>query len=133
MRWHFDIDPDMQIAVSVALHILNAFALEPEHGAGLRPRWNPQRSPAIEHGYRNLGAQSGLDEIDRHFAEQIVTIALKDFVRFDVQDDVKIARGPTTQAGLAVSRRSQTRPGINPSWNAQLDLRGLLLSAGAAA
>jgi len=48
-------------------------------------------------------------------------------------DDVKIARGPTTQAGLAVSRRSQTRPGINPSWNAQLDLRGLLLSAGAAA
>src|SRR6185503_18501564 len=54
-------------------------------------------------------------------------------VRLDVQDDEQIPLRAAPQTGLAVARRAQARAGVDPGRNAQLDGRGLLGAAAAAA
>ena len=56
------------------------------------PGGNFDGSLAVESGHIDFRAEGGLDETDRHLAEQVVAVALEDFVRADVEDHVEIAR-----------------------------------------
>ena len=109
MRRHFHLDAHVQIALAVALQIFHALALDAEGRAGLRAGGNFDRGPAFQRGHFNFRAERGLDKTHRHFAEQIVAVALENFVRLDVQDHIKIARRPAAKAGLAIAGRTQAR------------------------
>jgi len=49
------------------------------------------RTGAVDGRHADLAAERGLDETDRHFADQIIAITLEDLVRFNEQNDVQIA------------------------------------------
>src|SRR5437773_2475254 len=68
MGWHLDIHPHVQITMAIALYILDALSLEPEHRAGLSARRDLDAGLAVERRYFDLGAQGGLNEADRHLA-----------------------------------------------------------------
>ena len=59
-----------------------------EHLAGLGFRRECDRCIAIERGHLQLGAKRGLGEADRHFAMQIVAVALEDRVFAHVDFDI---------------------------------------------
>src|ERR1043166_2247194 len=88
MRWHFDVDAHVQIALPIALNIFNAFPLEPKHRGRLRARGNFYGRLTFQRRYFNVRAERSLDEIYRHLAKQIVAVALEYRVRFDVQHDI---------------------------------------------
>ena len=62
----------MQVAVALALDILDAFALEPEHRAGLRASGNFYFRLAAQGGDFNVRTERGLDKTHRDFAQKIV-------------------------------------------------------------
>src|SRR5690606_7611830 len=82
---------------------------------------------AGESGHFNFGAQRGLHELHRHVAEQIVAVALEDFVGLDVQDNVEIAMSATPHTGLAISRAAEARAAIHAGRDLQFD-PGVLLA-----
>ena len=59
--------------------------------------------PALERRHFDFRAERGLDKAHRHFAEQIVAVALEYFMRLEVQHHVKVARRPAAQPRLAVA------------------------------
>ena len=75
---HFHLDADMQVAVAMALQIFNALAFDAETAgrvgcrAGILTVALPSRV-----GTSISAPKRGLDETDRHFAEQIVAFAWK--------------------------------------------------------
>ena len=50
-----------------------------------------------------LGPERGLHKADRHLANQIITVALKNIVRLDVQHHIQITGGTTAKAGFAIA------------------------------
>jgi len=84
---HLDIDAHVQIAASVALDIPDAFVLQTKHRAGLGARRILMGSP-VQRRDLDLRAEHSLHKTNRHFAEQIVAVALEDSMRLDVEDDV---------------------------------------------
>src|SRR5438552_1724834 len=133
MGRHLDVHPHVQIAHLIALNIFHAFAFEPENGSRLCARCNSDVRLALQRWHLDLRAQRGLDEVDWHFANQVVAVALKNFVRPDVQDDIKISRRPAPNAALAVAGRAQARACVHARRNLNLDFRGVLASPGAVA
>src|SRR6267142_3322589 len=90
MRWHFDVYAHMQVAVAVTLDILDSLPFEPEHGSGLSAGWNFQGCFPVQRRHFDIVAQRRLNKAYRHFTKQIVAIALENFVRLNVKNDVKI-------------------------------------------
>jgi hypothetical protein len=74
---------------------------------------------AFERRHLDFRAERGLDETHRHFAKQIVAVALENLVRLDVQHHIQIARRPAAKTRLAISRRAQARTGVHARRNAQ--------------
>ena len=103
MTRHLDVDPDVQVPVTIALDVFDAFTFETEHGPGLCARGDFDGRLAIQSRNFDLRAQSGLNEINRDFAKQIVPVALENGMRFYVQDDIEVAGRPAPQAGFAVA------------------------------
>ncbi len=103
MRRDFDVDSHVQIAVAVALNVFDAFAFEAEHGAWLCSGRDANAGLAIEGGDLDFRAERRLDEVDRHLAQEIIAIALKDFMWSHVQNHVQVARGSAAEASLPVA------------------------------
>src|SRR5438477_8440416 len=100
MSGHFDYRTDVQITVAIALHVFHPFSFEAEQRAILSAGWNFYLSLVTERRHFDVCAQSGLHKTDRHFAKEIVSIALEDFVRLDVDNHVKIAGGSAAHAAF---------------------------------
>jgi hypothetical protein len=83
-----DLYARVQVAVAVALKVLDSFAFDAEGGPGLGAGRDLDDRFAFERGHFNFRAERGLNETDGDFAVQIVAIALKNFVGRHVQDDV---------------------------------------------
>ena len=120
-RRNFDLNADVQIAVAIALQIFHALAFDAKGRARLRAGGNFNRRPAVERRHFNFRAESRLDKTDRHFAEQVVAVALKNFMRLDMQHDVKIARWPAAKTGFAVAGGTQARTRVHTRRDAELD------------
>src|SRR6266581_4831831 len=104
MRGDLDVYPHVQVPMSVALDILDAFAFEAKHRSGLSAGRNFDGRMPLERGHIDVRAQRGMNKTDRNFAKQVVAIALKYFVRFDMHHDVKVARGRSPQTCFAIAR-----------------------------
>jgi hypothetical protein len=131
--WHLDTDADVQIAAAIALDIPDAFALQAKHRAGLCARWNLDGSPPVQRWDLDFRAQRGLDETHRHFAKQIVAVALEEGMGLDMEHDVQIARRPAAKTGFAIAGGAQPRAGVHAGGNAQFDFRRPIASTVTAA
>src|SRR5512140_3047367 len=118
MSGDFYVDANVEIAGTVALNIFHALSLEAEHGARLGAGRDSDGAFAVEGRHVAVGAESGLHEAHRHFTAQVVAVALEDFMRSDVEDDVEVARGSAARAGFAIAGRPQTRAGIDTGGDA---------------
>jgi len=103
MRRHFDVYPHVQVAVAVALDIFHSLATQTEHRPWLRAGRNLYAGLSIQGRDFDLGAKSGLDEAHWQFAKQIIAVALKDVMRFDMEDNVEIAVGTAPKPGFAIT------------------------------
>jgi len=110
-RRNFDLNAHVQIAVAIALQIFHTVAFDPKGRARLRAGGDLYRCPAIKRGHFNFRAESRLDKTDRHFAEQVVAVALENFMRPDMQHDIKI--GPVARRESRL-RRCRRNAGANP-------------------
>src|SRR5438094_4740419 len=124
-RWHFHHDAREQISASTALEVCNSLAPQLEDLAALRSGRNSQVCLAFERRHRDLAAERGNRKGDRNLAIEIIFIALKHRVLFDVKHDVEIARRPAADAGFAISRRTQPRTAADTRWNFQFDPAGI--------
>ena len=109
MCGHFHVDADVQIAVAVALKVFHALAAQAEHRIGLCASRDFDRGLVGESGHLHFCTERSLDKTHWHFAEQVISIALENFVRFEMEHYVKIARWSAAQSALAVAGRSQSR------------------------
>ena len=74
--------------MAVPLQVFQAPTLDAEDGGRLGSSGDFYDCRALERGHFNFRAQRGLHKADGHFAEQIITIALEDLMRLDMQHDV---------------------------------------------
>ena len=86
--WNFDINADVEVAITIALDIFHSFGFEPEHRAGLCAGGNSDGGLAVQRGHFDFRPERRLHKAHRHFAKQIVAVALKNFMRLDVEHDV---------------------------------------------
>src|SRR5689334_777672 len=107
MSWHFNIDADVQVAMPVTLDIFYPFAFQAKHGARLSAGRDFNTGFAIQRGNLDLSSQRGLDKTDWHFAKQIIAVALKNCVRFNMDDDKQIAGRSASETGLPISYGTQ--------------------------
>src|SRR6516162_8399959 len=107
MSWHFDIHAHVQVSMAVALDILDTFAFQSEHGAGLSAGRDLDAGVAVQSGHFDFRPQRGLNEADGYFAQQIFTVPLKDLMRTNVNDDIEIPGWSAAEARLAISCRAQ--------------------------
>jgi hypothetical protein len=128
---HFDIDAHVQIAMAVALDILNSFPFEPEQGSGLGAGWHADIGLSIQSWNVNLGPESRLDETHGDLAKQIIAVALENLVRLDMQDDVQVSRWSAASPSLSISGGAEPRAGLDPGGDAQRDFGGEFAPAGA--
>src|SRR5579864_7547849 len=87
----FHLDPGQKIAVTVALNVFDTATFQAKNSAALRADRNPDLDGSGQRGHLNFRAKSCLGETDRDFAKEVVAVALKKFVRFDVQENVQVA------------------------------------------
>ena len=110
LRRHFHDHAREQIAALAAVHVDDAFVAQFEELTALRSGRNFQIRLAFQRRHRDFAAERGEGEGDRYLAEEIVIFALKNFVLLNVNDHVKIARRAPADAGLAVTRGTESRP-----------------------
>src|SRR5262249_28836134 len=102
-------------------YIFDAFSFQPEHRAGLSAGRDFDAGTTIQSGHFNFGAQRGLNDADGHFAQQVVTITLKDLVRTNVNDDIEVPGRPAAEAGLAFAHRAPPGTRVHPRRDPQID------------
>ena len=76
----------------------------------------------VQRGNLHLRPERRLHEADRHFAKQIVAVALEDRMGLDVQHDVQIARRAAPKARFPVAGGTQAEPGVHAGGDSQRDL-----------
>src|SRR5580693_515138 len=87
----------------------HAFAAYAKRGSRLRALRNLQLVFPLERRNRNFGAKSGLRERDGNHAMQIVALALKESMLFDVQHNVQIARGSAERSRFTKAGETDAR------------------------
>src|SRR5215472_18466235 len=107
MGRYFDVDAHMEIPVAITLDVFHPFAFEAERSPWLSAGRHFDLSFAVECRHFDFRAQCRLDEAHRYLAKQVITVALKDFMWFDMKNDVEIARRAPTPTGLTVASRAQ--------------------------
>src|SRR5206468_3987135 len=93
---------DLYLHELIASHttLLDALPLDPELPARLRAGRNPQHHfLAVERAHPKPGAERGLGDVERHLADDVEPLAMKEAVGLDLEGDDQVAwRG----AGLSV-------------------------------
>src|SRR5439155_729483 len=96
-----------QIAPPAAIHLRQAFVLQPQRGAGLRPLGHFDGIAAVERGYLNLTAERERAEIDRNLAVQVLSVAPEELVLLHVHDDVEMPGRTAGGSRFAFALQSQ--------------------------
>ncbi len=81
-----------QVAGAAAAHRGHALAAQAEQLAGLGAFRNLQLDPAIQGRHFQLATQRSVGETDRHFAVQMLAVALEDRVLAHIDHHVQVAR-----------------------------------------
>src|SRR5512143_2905629 len=80
---------------------------------------------AVQRGDFDLAAQGGGGETDRHFAMQVVAIALEHWVLLEVDHHIEVARRAAVDAGFAFTSQTDAVAAVDPGRN--LDRQRLVL------
>ncbi len=99
--WGFHHDMALQVAVYAAAHSLDALAAQAEHLAGLGFRRDLDLGVAVQRRDLDFATQRCRGEADRHFAVQVVMVALENRVCFDLDHHVEVARRTAIDTGFA--------------------------------
>ena len=113
----FNHDMAHQIAMRVAANPLDPLAAQTENTPGLGFSRNLDRCRTVQRRNLDFSTQSCGCEGDRHFTMQIIVIARKDGVLFEVNLDVKIARRATIDTMLTFASQPDPITLIDPGRN----------------
>src|SRR5512145_2750070 len=101
------------IALMIALNVLNALALQPEHLTGLRSRRDLHFNLTLKCRHIDFRAQGGLHEADGEIAKDIQIVANEYRMRLHLDHHVQIARGAARcRRRLTFSSELQPRAGV---------------------
>src|SRR5579883_55296 len=119
-------DTRIEVAATLAAQVRHALAPQAENSSVLCLRRNLQRQLAtIRHGYSDLTAENGRDQINIDVGIEIIALAFVERVWFDGDDEVKIAARPAVVAGLAFTGHTDAGAVIHAG--RYLDLDALIL------
>ena len=124
---------DEQVAVAAAADVGHAAAANAERRAGLRAGRDRERLVAVERRNPDLAAERERREVQRHFAVQVVAVALEERVLLHVDHDVEIAARTAAGPRFAFAAQAQTLAGGDAGRNADGELLLLLHASRAAA
>src|SRR3989338_3801649 len=123
--WRFHRHPAHQVARATAAHRRHALATQTEQLAGLGAFRDFQLDPAIQGRHFQLATQGRIGEADRHFAIQVLAVALENCVLAHIDHHVQVARRTTHATGLAFARQANAVTGIDT--RRHLHRQGLVL------
>src|SRR6267143_4244924 len=91
-----------QVAARAAAHRLHALVAQPEHASGLRFGGDLQLHVTVERRHRNTAAERRGGKAHRHFAAQVLAIALEDGVFAHVHFDIQVPGRTAVAAGFSL-------------------------------
>jgi hypothetical protein len=114
-----------EVALAVLVKVRDALAAQPDLLAALRPFGNLDIRRPFEGLNLELCSKSRLRKRDGHHTMKIVAVPLKELVRLDVENDVKVTGGAAEYAGLALALVADAGVLLHAGGN--LDQDGVLL------
>src|SRR5450830_1795122 len=102
-----------QVTRTTTAHRGNALAAQTELLAGLGTFRNLQLDATVQGRHFQLAAQGCVDEADRHFAEQVLAVALENIVLANIDHDIQVAGRTTLRTRLAFAGQANTVTGID--------------------
>jgi len=112
-----DADPNVEVAPSAPGKGGNALIAKTEDFVGGGSGGNPEFEFSIEAGNADFRSQSQLSERDRHLTEKILFLPLKDGMRGNREDHIKIPGFSPSRTGLALSGGAKAGSGVHPGGN----------------
>src|SRR4030042_3604870 len=98
----------------LAAHALDSLAAQAEHLSGLRFCRDLDLGMACQGGDFNLPAKCSGGETDRHFAMQIVAVALEYRVVLEMDHHIEVARRTAVDPGLALAAQTDAVAAVDP-------------------
>ena len=126
--WNLRPNGDEQVSLATALEIFHAPRLETKGAARLRSGGNGNACLAREGGDVDFAPEGGLHEADRHFAGEVSAVAAKDLVFLNMDHDVQVAIGRTSDTGGTIAGGTQSDSGVDTRGDADA-YGGLLVDA----
>src|SRR6195256_4611772 len=93
-----------QVAARTPAHRLHTLVTQPEHTPGLGFGGNLQLHVTLERGHRDAAAERDHGEAHRHFAAQVLAVALEDGVFAHLHFDIQVPRRTAVASGLTLAR-----------------------------
>src|SRR6185436_4848352 len=116
-----------------AADVRHATPFQCEGGAGLCALGNLKGFFAFERRNLDFSAECQRRILQRNLAEQIVAVALEEWMALHMYDDVEVASRPTCRPRLSLSAEPQTLSRGDPRWNSHGELFLFLHASSAAA
>src|SRR5690606_24140221 len=112
-----DLDAAQQVARRATAYRGNTLAAQAEQLAGLGFRRQLEHYLAVDGRHFHLATEGGVDERYRHFAMQVVAVALEDPVLAHQHLHVQVAGRRAVHAGLTFTSQADAIAGINAGGN----------------
>jgi hypothetical protein len=122
LAWSLNSHLDIEIAFAMSIEDGHAFVANPKRSTGLRALRDFQLMLSLERGHENLGTESRLRKRNGNRAVDVVTLAFKEGVLFDVQNDIQIAGRAPERSSFPESREADARAVFDSGGHFGLDL-----------
>src|SRR5439155_25603576 len=126
-------DTHQLVAAPVAVQVRDALALQAEDLPRLGGGRDLHARRALERGHLHLGPEGGLRDADRHLADDVPSLAHEQGMLAHAEQHVEVARGAAVHPRLALAAELQTRAGVDPGGNLDVQLMSSALDTRAAA
>ena len=117
-----DAGDHVQIALAAARHVRHALAAEFEARAWLGAGRNVQVFAPVKRRHLDASSERKSGEADRHLAEQIIALAMKEMMVLHVDDDVEVPGRAAGAAVFALVLKAQALPRRDPGGNLHREL-----------
>src|ERR1700730_12146754 len=95
-----------QVAARAPAHRFHALVTQPKHAPGLGLGGDLQLHVTIRRRHRNAAAERGGGEAHRHFATQVVAVALEDGMFADVHFHIQVPGRTAVASGFTLARQA---------------------------
>src|SRR5687767_6200221 len=132
--WDRDIEIHELIAATRRAEMRHAFPAQPDHLTVLRAaRYLHRSRGALDRRDLEIDAERGLRRRDAQNVHEVVALATEERVLAQPDQHVEVARGPTAETGLALTRDAQLLPVVDAGGDVERELVVPALAALAAA